>query len=230
MRLVLFDIDGTLLLTGGVGQSSAGVSLKRVFGTDGRVDEIYPTGRTIEAIFEDTLVDAGFSREEYQQKREALYADFFEEFTSRLERSEHEIRDLPGAKSLVEDLSQREDVILGLTTGNHQRTARYKLQEAGFDLDDFKVGAYGNETTHRPDLVSLAHARAAEFTRREIPRHQTFVLGDTARDVQSAQAFGAVSIAIQTGMASASDLATASPDYLLPDLQELKQLLAVILA
>ncbi len=144
MRLVLFDIDGTLLLTGGVGQSSAGVSLARIFGTAGRVDQIYPTGRTIEAIFEDTLVDAGFSREEFLRKRDALYADFFEEFTARLNRSEHEICSLPGAKHLVEVLSHREDVILGLTTGNHQRTARYKLGEAGFDLELFRVGAYGN--------------------------------------------------------------------------------------
>ncbi|MBN2045311.1 MAG: HAD family hydrolase [Anaerolineales bacterium] len=230
MRLVLFDIDGTLLLTGGIGQSSAEASLKRVFGTAGRVDQFYPTGRTIEAIFEDTLLDAGFSREEYQHKRELLYADFFEEFTSRLDQNEHQIGSLPGAKPLVAALSQQEDVILGLTTGNHQRTAGFKLRTAGFDLEMFKVGAYGNETTHRPDLVLRAHARAEALAGEGIAASHTFVIGDTARDVQSAQAFGAVSVAVSTGMATSSDLAAALPDYMLPDLQNIEQVLAVILA
>ena len=229
MRLVLFDIDGTLLLTGGIGQNSAGVSLARVFGTAGRVDQIYPTGRTIEAIFEDTLVDAGFSREDYLLKRDALYADFFAEFTSRLDRNEHQIRSLPGAQRLVEILGQREGLILGLTTGNHQSTARYKLRLAGFDLGLFKVGAYGDETTHRPDLVRLAHARAEEVSRQEISASKTYVVGDTVRDVESAREFGAVSIAVATGMADPDQLAAASPDHLLPGLEDTSAVLAIIL-
>ena len=228
MRLVLFDIDGTLLLTGGVGQQSAGAALERIFGTTGRVDEFYPTGRTIEAIFEDTLVDAGFSREDYLDKREVLYSEFFEEFTDRLDRSEHEIRQLPGAKPLVEALCRQEDMIVGLTTGNHQRTARYKLAEAGFDLALFQVGAYGNETTHRPDLVSLAHARAEEITGEEISRIHTYVFGDTARDVQSAKEFGAVSVAVATGVVDRALLADSSPDHLLSDLKDTGKVLNLI--
>jgi phosphoglycolate phosphatase-like HAD superfamily hydrolase len=229
MRLVLFDIDGTLLLTGGVGQSSAGVSLERVFGTAGRVDEFYPTGRTIEAIFEDTLVDAGFNRDEFLDKREQLYADFFEEFKSRLDSNRHEVRSLPGAESLVEILAQRDDVILGLTTGNHQRTARYKLSEANFDLEVFKIGAYGNETTHRPELVSFAHDRAENLLMKNIPASQTIVLGDTVRDIESAKEFGAVSIAVATGMAAQDQLASATPDYLLPDLKDTSAVIALLL-
>jgi len=229
MRLVLFDIDGTLLLTGGVGQGSAKASLARVFGSPGRLDEFYPTGRTIEAIFVDTVLDAGFSREDYQAKREDLYEDFFEEFASRLNRNEHQIRNLPGARMLVEEVSLQEDVVVGLTTGNLQRTAMLKLAEAGFDLSLFEVGAYGNETTYRPDLVRLAHARAEALTGQNILPSQTFVIGDTARDVNSAKVFGAVSIAVATGVTNTSEVAKSSPDHFLQNLEDTGAVLDILL-
>ena len=80
MILVLFDIDGTLLLTGRLGQKSAKIALERVFGTSGRLDDFYPGGRTIEGIFVDTLADAGFKPELYLEKRDQLYEVFFNEF------------------------------------------------------------------------------------------------------------------------------------------------------
>jgi phosphoglycolate phosphatase len=229
MRLVLFDIDGTLLLTGGVGQSSARVSLERVFGTAGRVDEFYPGGRTIEAIFKDTLADAGIPDKVFQTKRQALYADFFEEFKRRLESGQHSIRPLPGTLALLEVLQARGDVVVGLVTGNHQYTARHKLAFAGFDLGLFQVGAYGDESNHRPDLVRLAQSRAAELTGEPLDGRHTVMIGDTTRDVLSAREAGAVSVAVATGTDDLDLLQTVSPDHLLPDLADLEQVLAIIM-
>ena len=228
MRLVLFDIDGTLLLTGGVGQSSARASLERVFGTAGRVDEFYPGGRTIEAIFKDTLADAGISDEDYHAKRQALYTDFFEEFKRRLESGEHRIRPLPGTQELLKALRAREDVVVGLVTGNHQYTARYKLAYAGFDLELFRVGAYGDESDHRPDLVRIAQARAAELTGEPLSGRATVMVGDTTRDVLAAKEAGALSVAVASGTDDLALLKTVSPDHLLPDLADLEQVLAII--
>jgi len=228
MRLVLFDIDGTLLLTGGVGQSSARVSLERVFGTYGRVDEFYPGGRTIEAIFKDTLADAGILNEDFIAKRQALYADFFEEFKRRLESGEHDIRPLPGTQELLRVLREREDVVVGLVTGNHQYTARYKLAYAGFDLELFQVGAYGDQSDYRPDLVHMAQARATELTDEQLDGRRTIVVGDTTRDVLAAKEAGAVSVAVASGTDDLALLETVSPDHLLPDLADLEQVLAIV--
>jgi len=229
MRLVLFDIDGTLLVTGGVGQSAARVSLERVFGTSGRLEQFYPGGRTIEAIFRDTLADAGIPEAVYQAKREALYANFFEEFKRRMESGEHRIRPLPGTQALVEALDQHEDVIVGLVTGNHQYTARCKLAFAGFDLKLFQVEAYGDESEHRPDLVRLAQVRAAELTGEPLDGRRTVMVGDTTRDVLAAKEAGAVSVAVASGTDDLALLQTVSPDHLLPDLADLAQVLAIIL-
>jgi phosphoglycolate phosphatase-like HAD superfamily hydrolase len=230
MRLVLFDIDGTLLLTGGIGQTSARVSLERVFGTSGRLDQFYPGGRTIEAIFQDTLEDAGIGSAEYKEKRDALYADFFEEFKNRLESKAYQITALPGAMQLVEELSARPGFILGLVTGNHQFTARYKLSSAGFDLDLFSVGAYGDESSHRPDLIPLAKERVAEVFGKSIDGFDTVMIGDTTRDVLSAREAGAFSIAVASGTDDWNMLEAVSPGVLLDGLGDVASILAILSA
>jgi phosphoglycolate phosphatase-like HAD superfamily hydrolase len=230
MRLILFDIDGTLLLTGGIGQTSARVSLKRVFGTAGRLDEFYPGGRTIEAIFQDTLEDAGISRTDYKEKRDSLYADFFEEFKNRLDSKAYQIRPLPGAMQLVEELNVLPGIILGLVTGNHQFTARYKLSSAGFDLALFPIGAYGDEAKHRPDLIPLARGRAAESAGQEIDGFDTVMIGDTTRDVLSAKEAGAFSIAVASGTDDLDMLEAVSPDVLLDGLGDVASILEILSA
>ena len=229
MRLVLFDIDGTLLLTGKVGQTSAKVSLKRVFGTAGRLDEFYPGGRTIEGIFVDALVDAGISEQDFLAKREELYADFFAEFQGRVESGDHETRALPGAMELVQVLASREDVLLGLVTGNHQATAEAKLKMAGFDPALFKVGAYGHESTYRPDLIPLVQQRAMDLIGQPLNGQQTVVIGDTTRDVISAKEAGARSIAVTTGTDDQALLNTVEPDFLLNDLRDVEAVIRLIM-
>lgn len=229
MRLVLFDIDGTLLLTGGIGQRSARASLEWVFGTAGRLDEFYPGGRTIEAIFRDTLLDAGISMEDYSLGREKLYSYFLEEFIDRMGKDQHKIRALPGTLALVQALAERDDVILGLTTGNHERTARYKLSAAGFDLNNFKVGAYGDESAHRPDLIRMAKERAEALTGQSFDGRRTVMVGDTTRDVLSAREAGAVSIAVSSGTDTSGLLERVLPDHLLPTLLATDLLLEIIL-
>ena len=230
MRLVLFDIDGTLLLTGGIGQCSARASLERVFGTFGQLDQYYPGGRTIEAIFRDTLADAGISSTEFKNKRDALYTAFFEEFKLRLNSGEYSIFPLPGAKELVDALNRKQEFLLGLVTGNHQHTARYKLSAAGFDLDLFKVGAYGDESAHRPDLVRLAKDRAAEIAGQSFEEFNTVMIGDTTRDVLSAKENGAFSVAVASGTDSSNLLETVSPDFLFEGLVDVDAIMAAISA
>ena len=229
MRLILFDIDGTLLLTGNVGQSSARISLERIFGTSGRIDEFYPGGRTIDGIFQDTLIDAGFSEESYLSKRSELYADFLAEFQHRIENGKHDIKALPGALQLVDALSQSAQVILGLVTGNHQDTARAKLEYAGFDYSYFKVGAYGHESTDRTILVPLAKKRSSSLTGQPLDGRHTVVIGDTTRDVLGAKAAGARSIAVATGTDHLEMLQQVQPDFLFSDFNDYQAVIAAIM-
>lgn len=228
MRLVLFDIDGTLLQTGGLGQGSAGLALKEIFGTAGRIDHFYPGGRTIEGIFRDTLADAGCQPAEYDQKRDLLYSTFLEIFEQRLTAGKHRIQALPGALQLVKTLTGASDICLGLVTGNHARTAELKLETAGFDPDTFPVGAFGDQTADRSRLVPRARKRAEDFLDRKIPAEQVLVVGDTTRDVLAARAAGAVSLAVLSGTDTRQQLEAVSPDYLLDGLGDNRSILEII--
>jgi phosphoglycolate phosphatase-like HAD superfamily hydrolase len=228
MILVLFDIDGTLLLTGGLGQSSAKVSLKRVFGTWGRIDLFYPGGRTIEGIFQDTLLDAGVTIDQYSCKRTELYEIFLGEFNRRLEEGDHHIRPLPGSLALLEELSARNGTLLGLVTGNHRETARLKLSKANINPDLFQVGAFGHESTERSDLMLLALNRAEELVGVDFSGSRTVVLGDTTGDVLSAKSIGAVSLAVTTGTDDHTLLSSVKPDRIFLDLSNTKEVLRAI--
>lgn len=225
MHLVLFDIDGTLLLTGHMGQTSASEALLKVFGTFGRMDDFYPGGRTIEGIFLDTLNDAGFSEDDYLKKRDDLYDDFFSKFQKRFDSGEHHVYPLPGALDLLEEMRVRNDFLLGLVTGNHKFTAQLKLQAAGIDPGWFKVGAFGNESHDRSDLLPLAQERAEKMTGLKFPGKLTIVVGDTTRDVNSAKSVGARSIAVATGTDGWELLESAEPDCIFPDLVDLQAVL-----
>jgi len=230
MRLVLFDIDGTLLMTGGVGQSSAQKALERVFGTSGRLDAFYPGGRTIEAILIETLRDAGISMEEILAKRDQFYEDFLREFKQQINEERFQVRPCPGAMVLIEELRKRKDILLGLLTGNHRETAILKLQAAGFDFQHFHVGAYGDESTERPALIPIVQDRAAQRTNQTFSGHNTVVIGDTTRDVASAKAANAYSIAVATGTDDIDQLKAAQPEYLFENLEKTQVIMTVIIA
>ncbi len=187
MRLILFDLDGTLLTSGGIGRRSTRFALESVFGTSGNLDDFYPGGRTQEAIFIDTLADAGIGRDRYLEKRMDLYQVFIDKFQENLDQGKSQITGLPGANELIDFLDAYESFVLGLVTGNHTEIARLKLLHAGLDPDLFLAGAYGEESADRSDLVPLAKSRAEKITGQQFPDYYTVVVGDTTRDILSAK-------------------------------------------
>lgn len=228
MYLVLFDIDGTLLRTGQMGQTSAREALIKVFGTPGRIDHFYPGGRTIEGIFFDTLSESDFNEKDYIERRDELYAEFFLLFQNKLDHGQHRIYPLPGALTVLGELSNNNEILLGLVTGNHHKTAELKLQAAGITPDLFKVGAFGHESADRNDLVPLARKRAEELTGMDYSGQSTIVIGDTTRDVISAKSAGARSIALTTGTDNQELLETVKPDFIFQDLCDLDEVLNAI--
>ncbi len=222
-QLILFDIDGTLLRSRGLGRASTRAAMLEVFGTFGQVDTHHFGGKTDWQVLTELLIDSGYTAPQIGEKLIAYEAAITRAMQERLH--EFEIEVLPGAMEAVLALRDQPDVLLGLVTGNVLATAHLKLQVAGFDPAWFPIGAYGSESADRNDLPVLALQRAIQHSGFEIEPQQVTVIGDTENDIACAQALGARSIIVLTGFAEREALEAMQPDILLNDLTTLLDVL-----
>jgi phosphoglycolate phosphatase len=229
-RLVLLDIDGTLLWPDGAGRAAMRGALERIYGTAGEVDRFPFRGHTDRYIVHTLLRAEGLLDDVIGARFDQLGEVMVAELKERLANGEHHIRRCPGALELVLALAARDDALLGLLTGNFYQTAAVKLQAAGFDPALFRVGAYGSEAEGRDELPPLAVARAKELAGAEFAGKQIVIIGDTAHDVTCGRGVGARSIAVMTGWTDRAEIEVAQPDYLFDDLADTKTVLAAIYA
>jgi phosphoglycolate phosphatase-like HAD superfamily hydrolase len=227
-RLVLFDIDGTLVRTDGLGRESARAALIRVFGTDGGLDDYEVSGCTERQVIHDLLSGAGLSETEIEAGFDRVFEALEIEMRARL--SQHNVHPCPGGRELVEALAARDDVLVGLVTGNYKPAAFIKLERAGYAGDRFRVGAYGHECAERADLVALAVSRAEALAGRQFRGKRVVIVGDTPADVACSRPLSARSIAVATGGFPVETLTACRPDYLFSDLTDTHSLLEAILA
>jgi phosphoglycolate phosphatase-like HAD superfamily hydrolase len=226
VRLVLFDVDGTLLLARGAGRRALGRALVDVFGTAGDLDGYDLRGTTDTKLVHDVLGATGLAR----ARVEADLPRCFEAYARHLTQ---EIGDgagvalLPGIAALVPRLHAG-GALLGLLTGNTEAGARIKLGPTGL-WPYFRTGAYGSEHSDRRCLGPLAASRAALLAGCEFPPERVVVVGDTTHDVDCARAFGAVAVAVATGQVPREDLARAAPDHLFDDFSDVERAAALLL-
>jgi phosphoglycolate phosphatase-like HAD superfamily hydrolase len=225
--LVLFDIDGTLIWPDGVGKASLAAALQRVFGTQGSLAAYDLRGQTDRQIVPDVLAGEGISPEEIETRFEHFCGVMAEELMGLLPR--HDVRPVTGGPQLVERLRAREDVLLGLVTGNFRETAYLKLEAAGYAPEDFHVGAYGSERAERADLPPLAVERAQQLSGQRFAGQNVVVVGDTPADIACARSVSARTVAVATGGHSVEALQSHSPDSVLADLTDTEQALAALL-
>lgn len=213
MRAVcLFDIDGTLLTTGGAGQLAMERALAAVFGLTAINGEILAAGRTDKAITSDLFREHGLS------VGPAEWVRFQSEYLRRLPQTMQELggRVLPGIATLLAQLSERSDVELGLLTGNFREGAALKLRH--FDIEHhFHFGGFGDEHHDRDDVARAAVADAQRHLQRKLDPRRVWVLGDTPADVRCARAVGANAVAVATGIFDYPTLQATRPDLLLHD-------------
>jgi phosphoglycolate phosphatase len=227
VKLLLFDIDGTLITGDQAGRLAMGAAMERVFGTKGSLDTYVMGGKTDKGIVSDLLLEAGMSRQMIEANLEEFYivmAEFAREiYPTRT------IAACPGIESLLLELQGRENVLMGLLTGNAHTTASLKLAAAGINPDQFVVTVFGSEDEDRNNLLGIALQRANELTGGAVTIDNVVIIGDTPADVQCARVGGVKAVAVASGWHAADILLQNQPDYLFPDLSDTEAVLQVLL-
>jgi phosphoglycolate phosphatase-like HAD superfamily hydrolase len=215
MRVVLFDIDGTLVSTGGAGKAAMEAALVSEFAITSVRDGVPFSGRTDRAIGRDLFDLHGIDHNHGNWQR------FVDGYLRHLPGclNHHPGLVLPGIAPLLAHLQDKGDVDLGLLTGNLREGARLKLGH--FDLFRyFAFGGFGDEHLHRDDVARDAVAAIARHFARPAVPEDIWVIGDTPLDIRCARAIGARVLAVGTGWHTLDELAAAGPDMLLPDLSD----------
>lgn len=221
MRLVLFDIDGTLVNAGGVGRTALARALDSVYGTVGAIERYDFRGKTDPRIVLDLLGDAGWDEMEIRAKLESCFAIYLRELDV-LVGDGAPVRLLPGVAEVVRALSDRPDVVVGLLTGNIEPGARVKLRATGL-WPLFRVGAFGSDDADRRRLPAVARRRTREVLGHEVAFEQVTIVGDTPLDVDCARACGAFAVAVATGRHSEDELGACRPDRIFGDLSDVER-------
>jgi phosphoglycolate phosphatase len=228
MRLVMFDIDGTLILTGHAGMRAFFRALKQVFELALDADAIHPDGKTDPLIAREALAHFGMEERWQSPAKEALFAAYIDALEQEMEqaRISGALRVLPGVTELLTLLASRPEFALGLVTGNLEAGARIKLAKAGLD-HYFHFGGYGSDDENRTILTRAAIARGKGHVAPAVAE-KAIVIGDTPLDILHGQAAGASVIAVASAKYTLSDLAACNPDLLVPDLTDVEPILSFL--
>ncbi len=233
LTTVLFDIDGTLILSGGAGARA----LDRVFfslhGLSNAVDGIRFEGMTDPAIVREAFAQAA-GREPTAREMSDLFAAYIPVLREEVVASRG-FSVMPGIESLLEHLARRDDVLLGLVTGNVEPAAWIKLARPRLDRH-FRFGGFGSDSEFRDHLTRIGIARGHALARRldgarahsgDAPP-RAIVIGDTLHDIRAARAVGAYCVAVATGSTPIETLAAHAPDLLLRDLSDPSPLIGAL--
>ncbi len=205
MKVVLFDIDGTILRSGGVGRIAMERALHHVFGTTGTAEYHYD-GKTDRQIVREQMQLEGLSNEEIDAQMDPLLTTYLGGLEAELSSGDNEVYVFPGVRDLLDRLELEENVMLGLLTGNIADGARAKLSAAGIDISRFKVSAFGSDHEERPQLPAVAQRRASDLLGTDVAGNRIVVIGDTPADIRCGESIGARAIGVATGRYSVAEL------------------------
>jgi phosphoglycolate phosphatase len=224
-HIILFDIDGTLVLTGGAGGRAMRRAFREVFDIEGGFDGIPMSGRTDLSIIRDALKQAGLVHDNGPIAR--LRDRYVQHLAEALQEPHPRKLIMPGVRELLDVLQRRDDVFLALLTGNFMRSAQLKLEH--FDLwRYFRCGAFADDAEDRNQLLPVALERAARHGAPALPPEQVIVVGDTPLDVECAAASGARAVAVATGSADVATLRACGADVVFEDLTDTSAFLALL--
>ncbi|MFN0178661.1 MAG: HAD family hydrolase [Gemmatimonadales bacterium] len=223
-RLVLFDIDGTLLLSGGAGRRAImqAIEDEAEIGA-AHVDQVRFDGKTDPAIITELFAAAGRADECSPERIERVIARYVFHLEADLAINAHRATVMPGVVALLDRLADDARIVLGLLTGNVSRGAAVKLRAVGIAPERFRVGAYGSDHAVRSALPPIAAERAAPIFGRTPGGPEVVIIGDTPADVTCGQGIGARAIGVATGSFSTDQLTQAGAHAVFSDLSPIAE-------
>jgi HAD superfamily hydrolase (TIGR01549 family) len=202
---ILFDIDGTLIRSGGAGMIAIQAALRRMFDLDS-VSSVEVHGRTDHGILNDIFSAHSL---DFDDHRDEFNEHYWSELPTTLSQCTGEV--LPGVQPLLDELSDNEDVALGLLTGNSQRASEIKLKH--FQLDHyFEFGGFGDHHSDRNQVAEIARHSAEQHLGSKFDSDQLWVVGDTVNDIVCARSIESKVVAVETGGCDPRTLGEAKPD------------------
>jgi phosphoglycolate phosphatase len=230
-RLILWDVDGTLVFAGGVAGKAFSTAVASVLGKDPGEHGVSMSGKTDPQIALEILGTLALSSDEAERELPMVLAELERE----LEAAEQIVRETghvhPGVRELLSRLHQMPGVIQSVLTGN--LAANAKLKVAAFGLDrwlDLEIGAFGSDNADRSELVQIALQRARAVRGLTVDPEDSWVVGDTPLDLACARAGGSRCLLVGTGRYPLEELEGLSADVVLPDLADTDRVLRVLLA
>jgi len=217
-KLLLFDLDGTLVNLRGVGFRSLKIITKEILNSDKDISSIDVYGKTDTQIFEDIVNFINFDKKNFKQ----IYNKFVNRYLYYLKKEVQKIDFDPVINNIREflaDVSKRKNIYIGLLTGNIKKGAKIKLSRWGI-LKYFKFGAFGDDNINRNKLVPIAKKRAEELFSKKFKKKNIYIIGDTPKDIEAAKKNNVISVAIASGNYNKEYLAKFSPDFLFENISE----------
>jgi phosphoglycolate phosphatase len=227
VKLILFDIDGTILLTDGAGRRALHRALIEVFGATGPHDHRFD-GKTDPQIVRELMRIAGHTDVHIDEHMSRLLERYVACLHEELRAGSGGVTVMPGIRTLLRELRARKDVVLALLTGNLAGGAVAKLNAAGIDPAQFRIGAYGSDHESRGELPAVAQRRARDELGLTIEGANVVVIGDTPSDLNCGKGIGARAIGVATGHYSVEELCQHNPAAVFRDLSSTADVLAAI--
>lgn len=221
-KLILWDIDGTLLSTHGAGMRAMGRAGATLFGETFSFEGVEAAGNLDPLILLAAAQRCGIELADHH------HGSFLETYCrilpEELAASAPHLRVMPGVHDSLAAMGADARLTLGLLTGNYPATARLKLKAAGIDPSIFSLGAFGDDAPDRPSLVPVAMRKYEQFRGEAVEPGNVILIGDTPRDVHAAKTHGCLAVAVATGPYTAADLRQTAADLVLESLEDAQPL------
>lgn len=226
VRLVLFDIDGTILRSNGAGRRAMIAALREIFGGTGPENHSYD-GKTDPQIVREVMRIEGHRDAHIDERMDALMTLYLTHLGRELVESNTVV--YPGIRELLDALEARDDTVLGLLTGNLREGAHAKLRAAGIDPGRFRIGAFGSDHEHRPELPAVARQRAQAELGIDLEGEHLVIIGDTPADIECGRALGVRAIGVATGSYSVEELLRHAPHAVFETLADTERVVSAII-
>lgn len=224
LKVIFFDIDGTLLSTGGAGQRAMELALTEDFEISFPFEGVLAAGRTDRGITDEIF--ARYSIENNEANRQRFRDAYLKQLPQAMNAGAGLL--LPSVRELLQALAEVDGITLSLLTGNYADGAWMKLKH--FELDQFFTsGGFGDHHANRDDVARLAISEIGNVQQRTISGEDTMVIGDTPADIRCARAIGSKAVAVATGIYSADELKQHEPDHLFGSFADVDNTLQQIL-